>query len=153
MIDFGLSTKYQDENINHLPKQKSTFFKGNLVFGSRNAFRGISLSRRDDLISLADLLLYLIVGDLEYMKDGENEQQSQDQASEFQKIGLKKVTMTPEELCISNESKKIYPFLKEVYGLKYDEEPNYNKLNFILVKELMSENLSPSKEFDWMSNN
>jgi len=139
--------------MNHLPKQKSAFFKGNLVFGSRNAFRGISLSRRDDLISLAYLLLYLIDGDLEYMKDGDADKHPQDQAAEFQKIGLKKVTMTPEELCLSNESKKIYPFLKEVYSLKFDEEPNYNKLNFILVKELMSVNLSPTKEFDWMSNN
>jgi len=87
------------------------------------------------------------------MKDGDKDKQSQDQATEFQKIGLKKVTMTPEELCISDESKKIYPFLKEVYKLKFDEEPNYNKLNFILVKELMSQNISPSKEFDWMTNN
>lgn len=61
--------------------------------------------------------------------------------------------MSAEELCVSNESKKIYPFLKEVYSLKFDEEPNYNKLNFILVKELMAVNLSPSKEFDWMTNN
>lgn len=61
--------------------------------------------------------------------------------------------MSAEELCVSNESKKIYPFLKEVYSLKFDEEPNYNKLNFILVKELMAVNLSPSREFDWMTNN
>ena len=57
------------ENGEHLAKQKSNFFKGNLVFGSRNAFRGISLSRRDDLISLAYLLLYLLDGDLEYMRE------------------------------------------------------------------------------------
>jgi len=61
--------------------------------------------------------------------------------------------MTPAELCVSNESKKIYPVVKEVYGLKFDEEPNYNKLIFLLVKELMAVNISPSKEFDWMTNN
>jgi hypothetical protein len=58
--------------------------------------------------------------------------------------------MNAEELCVSNDSKKIYPFLKEVYSLKFDEEPNYNKLSFILVKELMQMNISPSKDFDWI---
>jgi hypothetical protein len=58
--------------------------------------------------------------------------------------------MSAQDLCISSDSQKIYPFLQEVYNLKFDEEPNYNKLNFILVKELMQMNISPSKEFDWI---
>ena len=104
LIDFGLCTKDLDENNNHLPKSKSNFFKGNLVFGSRNAFRGLSLSRRDDLISLAYLLLYLLDGDLEYMKDECENPTQTDQASEFQKIGLKKVKMSAGELCQTNDS-------------------------------------------------
>jgi hypothetical protein len=38
-----------------------------------------------------------------------------DQASEFKNIGLKKVKMTPEELCASNESRKLLPFISEIY--------------------------------------
>jgi hypothetical protein len=66
-------------------------------------------------------------------------------------IGLKKINMTPEELCSSEYSRLILPYLSEVYTLKFDEEPDYNKLGFLLVKELMSINLTPSNEFDWNS--
>ena len=67
-------------------------FKGNLVFSSKNAFKGQSLSRRDDLISLGYLLIYIMDGDLEFMHSEED----LSQAEEFKMIGLKKVKMTPE---------------------------------------------------------
>lgn len=93
------------------------------------------MSRRDDLISLAYLLIYLLDGDLEFMKsDPENEDM---ESNEFQQIGLLKVKMTPKDLCKSSDCKKLYPFIKEVYNLKFDEEPNYNKLRFLLVNELL----------------
>ena len=60
--------------------------------------------------------------------------------------------MAPEELCISDESRKLLPFISEIYKLSYGEEPNYSKLNFILVKELMVMNISPTKQYDWNEN-
>jgi hypothetical protein len=42
--------------------------------------------------------------------------------------------------------------VQEIYKLSYGEEPNYSKLNFMLVKELMLMNLSPTKEYDWNEN-
>lgn len=75
-----------------------------------------------------------------------------DQATEFKNIGVKKVKMTPEQLCVSEESHKLLPFVQEIYKLSYGEEPNYSKLNFMLVKELMLMNLSPTKEYDWNEN-
>jgi hypothetical protein len=122
------------------------------VFGSKNAFKGQSLSRRDDLISLAYLLIYLVDGDLLFMQNECGSDEEPDQATEFKNIGLKKVRMTPEELCISAESLKLLPFISEIYKLSYGEVPNYSKLNFILVKELMLMNMSPSKEYDWNEN-
>lgn len=66
------------------------------MFGSKNAFKGQNLSRRDDLISLAYLLIYLVDGDLIFMQgEGSHEEEEPDQATEFKNIGLKKVKMTP----------------------------------------------------------
>ena len=73
-------------------------FKGNLVFGSKNAFKGQTLSRRDDLISLAYLILYFVDGDLNFMQSDE-EGEEPTQQEEFKAIGTKKCKMTPEELC------------------------------------------------------
>ena len=50
---------------------KERFFQGNLIFASKHCFNLVTHSRRDDLISLAYLLLYLIDGDLAFLtKEG-----------------------------------------------------------------------------------
>lgn len=68
LIDYGLANAFIDSQGNHLPRKQTQTFKGNLVFGSKNAFKGQTLSRRDDLISLAYLILYLLEGDLNFMQ-------------------------------------------------------------------------------------
>jgi hypothetical protein len=57
--------------------------------------------------------------------------------------------MSPEDLCVSEHSLLILPYLKEVYSMSFTDEPDYNKLGFMLVKELMSIDQTPSNEFDW----
>lgn len=46
--------------------------------------------------------------------EGDSEEEL-DQATEFKNIGLKKVKMSPEELCTSFESRKLLPFISEIY--------------------------------------
>ena len=60
LIDFGISQKYQDENLNHLPFKENVNFKGNVIFSSKNAFAHYSLSRRDDIISFVYLIIFCI---------------------------------------------------------------------------------------------
>ena len=40
-------------------------------------------------------------------------------------------------------------FAEYIYGLKFEEEPNYNFLRFMLTKNLIDENQFPNLEFDW----
>jgi len=49
-------------------KREYKQFQGNLAFSSYNAFNEITLSRRDDMISLIYLLLYLSSGKLPFAK-------------------------------------------------------------------------------------
>lgn len=64
LIDYGLARKYLDAEGEHLPNLVQRVFRGNVIFASKNLFNLDTPSRRDDLISLCYLLLYLIDGDL-----------------------------------------------------------------------------------------
>jgi hypothetical protein len=64
LIDFGLVRPFLNEESlfkEHIVQQRA-LFSGNMEFGSPNAFRQVSLSRRDDLISLCYLLEYFFNG-------------------------------------------------------------------------------------------
>ena len=56
LIDFGISKKYLDDNGNHIEFNPYVPFIGNLIFSSKHAFKEVSLSRRDDIISLVYML-------------------------------------------------------------------------------------------------
>lgn len=51
---------YRNEQGDHKVLQTDVPFKGNAIFSSKNAFARITLSRRDDIISIMYLLVYLI---------------------------------------------------------------------------------------------
>ena len=68
IIDFGLVKRYLDPvSGQHIKKRKERYFQGNMIFASKNAFNLFTQSRRDDLISLCYLLVYLIDGDLTFL--------------------------------------------------------------------------------------
>jgi hypothetical protein len=60
LIDYGLASRYKNENNIHLDKETKDDFKGSLEFASKNAFDFVKTSRRDDLISLCYLLIYCL---------------------------------------------------------------------------------------------
>ena len=43
------------------------YSKGNIAFASNNVMNGVVPSRRDDLISLTYMLLYMLVGSFEFL--------------------------------------------------------------------------------------
>ena len=49
LIDFGLATKYLDEDSTHIKKEDQAKFCGNFLFASLNSCRGNTKSRRDDI--------------------------------------------------------------------------------------------------------
>ena len=67
LIDFGLCTEYLDKEGNHIIYESKSKFYGNVAFASKHAMNFKSVSRRDDLISLTYLLLYLLLGNLGFL--------------------------------------------------------------------------------------
>ena len=63
MIDFGLAKQYQTI-FGHISCQKNQGLTGTADFASVNAHKGMELSRRDDLISLGYLVVFLLKGSL-----------------------------------------------------------------------------------------
>ena len=69
LVDFGFSTKYLDKDGKHLPQRDLESFRGNMLFASSNQFEFKSTSRRDDLISLLYLMVYLLNKDLPWLTE------------------------------------------------------------------------------------
>ena len=65
-IDFGLSSKYTTDNTSkHREKRTGgRYNKGTRCYKSINCHKNIDQSRRDDIVSLGFLLLYLFTGSL-----------------------------------------------------------------------------------------
>ena len=61
IIDFGYATPYLNSETNeHFEKKRLDTFRGNMEFSSLNQMKFYSTSRRDDLISLFYLMVYLL---------------------------------------------------------------------------------------------
>lgn len=50
--------------------------------------------------------------------------------------------MTSEDFCIG-KAECLLTFVKEIFALDFEEEPPYEKLKFLLTKELLGNGLKP----------
>ena len=64
LIDFGLAKLYKNMDGKHIPENIRRGLVGTPRYASINSHNGIELSRRDDLESLAYMLIYLVKGTL-----------------------------------------------------------------------------------------
>jgi serine/threonine protein kinase len=65
LIDFGLSKEFRDPKTHlHIPYTKHYGLTGTTTFSSLNSHLGCELGRRDDLESLAYILIYFLHGSL-----------------------------------------------------------------------------------------
>lgn len=60
LVDFGFATKYLDSKGKHIKEGKVNVFRGNIMFASLNQMKFDVTSRRDDLISVCYILVYLL---------------------------------------------------------------------------------------------
>ena len=121
MTNFNSAKRYKDKNtLEHIKYKLSNNFRGNYIFASVNALRGVELSRRDDLESLGYILIYFLKGGLpwEHIKSLSN-------SEKIRKIYQIKKNYNLSILCagIPEEFKL---FLNYVKSLTFQEEPDYN---------------------------
>jgi len=123
LIDFGLSLCYRDNNGRHISKGSSRDIVGSINFISVNIHKGITASRRDDIISIFYVLVYLIVGDLPWninkMKETKIEKMYNNVFKMKQNINL---------LSKYGIHENIYKMYEHCLELNYSDEPDYDYL-------------------------
>ena len=113
IIDFGLCKKYIDNNNSHIEMKSGKTIIGTPNFVSVNVHNGVEPSRRDDLISVAYIILCLVNGGLPWQSKRE----------------MKEIKM--QKQCILQWSKtpsKLIEYLTYCENLKFDETPDYEYL-------------------------
>jgi len=147
VVDFGLCKKYRSSKTGKhiLPKMNRKFI-GTLKYASFNVVKGKESSRRDDLISLGYMLIYLLKKQLPW-------------ESNFQKLNKQKYY---EVLYLKNTDgcgelfKKVpeefVEYIKYSKKLKFEQEPNYSYLRSLFIKIIFKMKLNYKiLSFSWIN--
>ena len=104
-----------------------------------------SVSRRDDLISLTYLLVYMVQGSLGIL-GVPNHMSKREQ---FDKICVAKNQLNPETLCQSRRASVFLDFVRQVHSLSFTQRPDYSGLVSMLETIMIDHNLPLTNEYDW----
>lgn len=140
-IDFGLSKSFMKNNF-HIPLDKNRSFCGTARWAPIAAHLGHSQSRKDDLESIAYILVYLYKGTLPWMSI-----KHKDKETRYKLIGEAKHNITEELLC-KGMPKEFSIFLKYVRTMDFDEKPPYSSFYKMFYKLYQSKNYK-NNEFDY----
>ena len=128
LIDFGISKPYLFNN-EHIELKYKNKFVGNLNFASIHTHNLYEQSRRDDLESLAYMLIYFYLGKLDWMDDDYQENfELENQHVKSIKIKLLYDTNIPTVLL---------DFYKNIRELEFKEKPDYVKYMESFREELV----------------
>ena len=166
MTPSPLSTNFIDfQTHTHIPERRNNYLIGILRFMSLNVHDGIEPSRRDDLISLAYLYVYLYKGSLPWQFKTDLDQWTI--ANKIQCVFLLFLTLSLSSclwpLTPSRQSKQEFPvhrlfsqmpkefvqFYSTVSSLSFDEEPNYTALREPF-ENLLNKFKPTERIFDWV---
>ena len=150
-IDFGLSKKFRNAGGEHISQNKKKGFCGTARFASIAAHKFVDQSRKDDLESIAYILIYLYKGKLPWQKI-----KNKDKHKRYALMGEMKINTSEEELCkdipicrnickfakktvkcemcckkcnpnfVCKCSNPFLTFLKYVKNMEFDEKPPYS---------------------------
>ena len=101
-----------------------------MFFASVNQLEFQSPSRRDDLISLCYLLVYL-VNDYSLCNVKE---EGFDLKKTYRMITKMKKGLTPLSLCEKNNAQQLIKFCEEVFSYEFSDKPDYLKLQRLLIE-------------------
>ncbi|KAH0786735.1 casein kinase I [Histomonas meleagridis] len=144
IIDYGLSKKFRDPRTHqHIPYKEGKSLTGTARYSSINTHMGIEQSRRDDLESVAYVLIYLLKGILPWQGI-----RPEDKKQRFEMIMEKKLSVPIDVLC-SDLPSEFVVFLSEVKKLDFQEEPNYNSYRQMFRLLFIREGFTYDYQYDW----
>ena len=60
-----------------------------------------------------------------------------------------KMEQKPHQFLTDPRNKCLIPLAEYIYSLEFAEEPNYNKIKFLITKNLLDQNIVPNLNYDW----
>jgi len=144
IIDFGLSKRFRDAKTGkHIPFKDGKEMVGTVRFASLNTHSGYELSRRDDLESLAYVIIYLLKGVLPWQGIP-----SKNFKEKCEKVFEMKKTLSVSELC-KDLPYELESFLSYTRDLKFDQCPDYSYLKSLVSKMVSKEKIKLDNKYIW----
>lgn len=141
IIDMGAATRFKMNGL-HIRYDESSAFTGNLTFCSLNVLQGIRASRRDDLESIAYILVYLFRNTLPWSRIN-----TEDLRERGEQLDIKLDTSSS-QLCRGLEP-EYKQFLDYCRGLKYEEQPDYKYARKLFLDLASRLGFHGSWQYDW----
>ena len=144
IVDFGLAKQYRDPKTHkHIAYADGKSLIGTTRYASVNNHMGIELSRRDDLESLAYVLLYLLTGCLPWQ--GKTFLDREDKSRMVRDFKVN----TPIEQLFQDVPSEFMAFLGYCRGLKFDDRPDYAYLKKIFNDLFSKQMFEYDNIYDW----
>ena len=147
IVDFGLCKKYRSSKTGkHILPKLTGQFNGTVKYASPNAIKGKEVSRRDDLISLGYMLIFLFKRDLPW----EDSFKNLDRTKYFELISLKETNGVGK--LFNNIPQEFKDYIKYTRNLKFEQDPDYSYLSSLFLKIINNMNLDYRKiTFSWIN--
>ncbi|KAJ7815533.1 kinase-like domain-containing protein [Mycena leptocephala] len=144
VIDFGLAKKFRDPKTHvHIPYRENKKLTGTARYTSINTHLGVEQARRDDLESLAYMLMYFLRGTLPWQGF-----QAATKKRKYERIMEKKMT-TPTDLLCRGFPHEFGVFLNYTRALRFDDKPDYSYLRKLFRDLFVREGYQYDDVFDW----
>jgi serine/threonine protein kinase len=119
IIDFGFCKTFMNRSTHNVMKKTNSLI-GSLTYASLNAHDFSDLSRRDDMESLGYMLVYFLLGELDW------QQVSSKMSFEEKNMTIRNLKLTlDDDIRVPNV---LCDYLKHVRSLQFDETPDYKRL-------------------------
>ena len=146
LIDFGLAKRYRDEYTQiHIPLKENRNLTGTARYASCNAHNGLEQSRRDDMESIAYVILYFFRKKLPWQG-----LKCKDKNEKHAKIKELKMSITPEKL-FEGIPKEFSDYLTMVKKLGFEDEPAYKSYIQMFNKLFKAKEFEMDYIYDWVT--
>ena len=144
ILDFGLSKKYWRSTAKcHIPFMRGKNLTGTPRYASINAMSGFEQSRRDDLESIAYIIMYFLRGRLPWQGLKANKIENK-----INKILEKKKEISTAFLC-KDFPEEFELFINYIKNLDFTEVPDYEYLRDLLIKVMNKFKFEIDFCYDW----
>lgn len=146
IIDFGLAKRFIDPKTGeHIPYRDGKSLTGTARYASLNTHIGQEQARRDDIESIAFVMVYFLKGELPWQGVP-----AVDKDEKYKKIKEKKIDTPITELA-SGLPHQFLRFFELVRNIGFEDAPDYIALRTLLAEMFSEKNYQNDFEYDWIT--